>query len=176
MQPYLRTALQDINLLETSPDELRNPVREFALTVIRPYLGGDMVSIGAALEAMPAPESAGIFDRLVRQAAILYQPQTPALQSNLFVAAREEFRQIIMKEDQAAGSVLLHIDDEEWLGMLRLQPGGAIPAFWPIGGDPHANVPSSPPDWLPPQAKRDALTSTSAEMAMGGGGNVSKQP
>jgi hypothetical protein len=176
MLPYLRTALQNISLLETSPDELRNPVREFTLTVIRPYLSGDMVSIGAALEAMPALESAGIFDRLVRQAAILYHPQTPALTSSLFVAAREEFRQTIMKEDQAAGSVLLHIDDDEWLGMLRLQPGGAIPAFWPIGGDPHANVPSSPPDWLPPQARRTALTSSSAEMAMGGGGNVSKQP
>jgi hypothetical protein len=176
MQPYLRTALQNISLLETSPDELRNPVREFALTVIRPYLAGDMVSIGAALEAMPALESAGIFDRLVRQAAILYHPQTPALPSSLFVAAREEFRQTIMKEDQAAGSVLLHIDDDEWLGMLRLQPGGAIPAFWPIGGDPHANVPSSPPDWLPPQARRNALTSSSAEMALGGGGNASKQP
>jgi hypothetical protein len=176
MQPYLRTTLQNISLLETSPDELRNPVREFALTVIRPYLSGDMVSIGAALEAMPALESAGIFDRLVRQAAILYHPQTPALPSSLFVAAREEFRQTIMKEDQAAGSVLLHIDDDEWLGMLRLQSGGAIPAFWPIGGDPHANVPSSPPDWLPPQAKRNALTSSSAELAMGGGGNASKQP
>jgi hypothetical protein len=176
MQPYLRSTLQNINLLETSPDELRNPVREFALTVIRPYLSGDMVSIGAALEAMPALESAGIFDRLVRQAAILYHPQTPALPSGLFVAAREEFRQTIMKEDQAAGSVLLHIDDDEWLGMLRLQPGGAIPAFWPIGADPHANVPSSPPDWLPPQAKRNALTNSSAELAMGGGGNASKQP
>jgi hypothetical protein len=176
MQPYLRTALQNISLLETSPDELRNPVREFALTVIRPYLAGDMVSIGAALEAMPALESAGIFDRLVRQAAILYHPQTPALPSSLFVAAREEFRQTIVKEDQAAGSVLLHIDDDEWLGMLRLQPGGAIPAFWPIGGDPHANVPSSPPDWLPPQARRNTLPSSSAEMAMGGGGNASKQP
>ncbi|PWT78577.1 MAG: hypothetical protein C5B60_00970, partial [Chloroflexi bacterium] len=175
MQPYLRSALQNINLLETSPDELRNPVREFALTVIRPYLSGDMVSIGAALEAMPALESAGIFDRLVRQAAILYHPQTPALPSSLFVAAREEFRQSIVKEDQAAGSVLLHIDDDEWLGMLRLQPGGAIPAFWLVGGDLHANVPSSPPDWLPPQTKRDALTSTSAEMTIGGGGNASKQ-
>jgi hypothetical protein len=176
MQPYLRTALHNISLLETSPDELRNPVREFALTVIRPYLSGDMVSIGAALEAMPALESAGIFDRLVRQAAILYHPQTPALPSSLFVAAREEFRQTIMKEDQAAGSVLLHIDDDEWLGMLRLQPGGAIPAFWSIGADLHANVPSSPPDWLPPQTRRNTLTSPSAEMAMGGGGNVSKQP
>ena len=157
MLPFLRIALQDTNLLETSPHELRHPVRDFALTVVRPYLSGDMVSIGAALEAMPAFESAGIFDRLVRQAAILYQPATPPQRSNLFVAARAELRQLIMKEDQAAGSVLLRIDDEEWLGLLRLQPGGAIPAFWPSDWDAHhTNVPASP-SWYRPE--RDALTS-----------------
>jgi hypothetical protein len=156
MQPYLRTALKGVNLLETSPDELRHSVREFALTVVKPYLTGDMVSTGAALEAMPAFESAGIFDRLVHQAAILYQPATPATRSGLFVAAREELRRSIMKEDQASGSVLLHIDDEEWLGLLRLQPGGAIPAFWPAGWDTHTNIPASP-SWLP--ATQDLITS-----------------
>jgi hypothetical protein len=155
MLPYLRTALKDINLLETSPDDLRHPVRDFALTVVKPYLSGDMVSIGAALEAMPALESAGIFDRLVRQAAILYQPVTPASRSSLFVAAREELRRSIMKEDQAAGSVLLHIDDDEWLGLLRLQPGGAIPAFWKAGWDTHTNVPTKP-SWR--QTVQDVLT------------------
>ena len=55
---------------------------------------------------MPAFESAGIFDRLVHQAAILYQPATPASRSGLFVAAREELRRSIIKEDQASGSVL----------------------------------------------------------------------
>ncbi|MGO8948648.1 MAG: hypothetical protein ACLQUY_13495 [Ktedonobacterales bacterium] len=155
MLPFLRAALQDTNLLDTSPDALRHPVREFALTVIRPYLSGDMVSIGAALEAMPAFESAGIFDRLVQQAAILYQPATPPQRSNLFVAARGELRQNIMKEDQAAGSVLLRIDDDEWLGLLRLQPGGAIPAFWRADWDAHhSNVPASP-SWYQPE--RDAL-------------------
>ena len=156
MLAYLRTALKDINLLETSPDDLRHPVRDFALTVVKPYLSGDMVSIGAALEAMPALESAGIFDRLVRQAAILYQPVTPASRSTLFVAAREELRRSIMKEDQAAGSVLLHIDDDEWLGLLRLQPGGAIPAFWKAGWDTHTNVPTRP-SWR--QTAQDVLTS-----------------
>ena len=156
MQPYLRTALKGVNLLETSPDELRYPIRDFALSVVKPYLTGDMVSTAAALEAMPAFESAGIFDRLVNQAAILYQPATPPTRSGLFVAAREELRRSIIKEDQASGSVLLHIEDEEWLGLLRLQPGGAIPAFWPVGWDAHTNIPGSP-SWLP--ATQDLLTS-----------------
>ncbi|GEM_PF-1471891 len=151
MLPYLRNQLQGINLLETTPEELKHPVREFALTVVKPYLTGDMVSIGAALEAMPASESSGIFDRLVRQAAILYKPATPAPRSGLFVAAREEFRRTIMKEDQASGSVLLHIDDDEWLGLLRLQPGGAIPAFWPAGWDAHTNIPAGPSWYKPAQ-------------------------
>ena len=156
MQPYLRTALKGVNLLETSPDELRHSVRDFALTVVKPYLTGDMVSTGAALEAMPAFESAGIFDRLVHQAAILYHPATPATRSGLFVAAREELRRSIIKEDQASGSVLMHIDDDEWLGLLRLQPGGAIPAFWSAGWDTHTNIPASP-SWRP--ATQDLLTS-----------------
>jgi hypothetical protein len=156
IQPYLRIALKGVNLLETSPEELRHPIRDFSLSVVKPYLTGDMVSTGAALEAMPAFESAGIFDRLVQQAAILYRPATPATRSGLFVAAREELRRSIVKEDQASGSVLLHIDDEEWLGLLRLQPGGAIPAFWPAGWETHTNIPASP-SWLP--ATQDLLTS-----------------
>ncbi len=137
MLPHLREHLrQRAVMLDAEPDTITDPAREFCLGVVRPYLSGDLVSIGAALETLPAENALDLFDTLHDRATILYRPLDPPRPPVFFVAARDEYRPAIAEREQAARAVMLSIDDVEWLAMLRLLPGGAMPSFWERGEPP----------------------------------------
>jgi hypothetical protein len=129
---HLRDAIGDhLSLVDADEGEIVQPIREFCLSIVRPYLTGDLVDLGAALEAMPVEQSSGLFDTLVDRSAILYHPANPPRSPSVFVAARDEFRVTISQNNSsAAAPILLRIDDREWLATVRLLPGGAEPAFW----------------------------------------------
>jgi hypothetical protein len=132
--PHLREHLrQGATILDAEPDNLTDPVRDFCLAIVRPYLTGDLVSIGAALDVLPADNALDLLDTLRDRAVILYRPLDPPRPPITFVAARDEYRRAIAERDQSADAVLLTIDDVEWLATLRLLPGGAVPSFWQRG-------------------------------------------
>jgi hypothetical protein len=149
MLPHLREHLrQGAAVLDTAPGALSDPVREFCLAVVRPYLTGDLVSIGAALDTHTLAENArDLFDTLRDRAVILYRPLDRPRPSITFVAARDEYRLAIAERDQAADAVLLAIDDVEWLATLRLLPGGAVPSFWQRNNAAPRLVVPSVPTW-----------------------------
>ncbi len=126
----LRDALRGINVVDADLSDLTEPIRAFCLTVVRPYLEGDLVSIGAALNALPDDQSAGLFDTLVERSVILYRPFDTPRPAGVFIAARDEYRRAISRSSHVSDAVLLRIEDDEWLVTLRLLPGGAVPSFW----------------------------------------------
>jgi hypothetical protein len=130
MLPRLRERLRGgKSLLDASPEELIGPIRAFCAAVVRPYLSGEIADLGATFESLPPKETASFFDALMERSAILYRPADPPRAAVAFVAAREDHQPYIAGKGQSDDPVTLRIEDREWLGVLRILPGGATPSF-----------------------------------------------
>ncbi|MFI5271781.1 MAG: hypothetical protein ACHQ4H_01955 [Ktedonobacterales bacterium] len=132
LQRLLAALRGRVNVVGGDLSALKQPVREFCLGVIQPYLTGDLVSLAAALEAMSADSASGLVDALVERSVILYHPLDPPRPAALYVAARDDLRPLVLGAGRASGSVAVQIHDDEWLAAVRLGPGGARPSFWPV--------------------------------------------
>jgi hypothetical protein len=132
MREHLRGT---VSLMGSAPEAIVAPVRAFCLQVVRPYVSGEIVDLGAALEAMPIGQTAGLFDHLIERSSILFHPVDRPRPPMAFVAARDEHHDQIRERSQAANMVPLTLHDREWMGVLRLQPGGSLPSFHDVEGD-----------------------------------------
>ncbi|HEX6122063.1 MAG TPA: hypothetical protein VFY89_02830, partial [Ktedonobacterales bacterium] len=129
LEPLREHLRGQVSLMGEAPEGIVGPVREFCASVARPYISGDICDLAAALEAMPASQTAGLFDHLIERSTSLYRPMDPPRAPVSFVAARDEQHDLISERSQAADMVTLSLQDREWMGVLRLLPGGAVPAF-----------------------------------------------
>jgi hypothetical protein len=146
----LREHLGGVNLIDSTPAAIARPLRAYCLTVVQPYLTGDLVNLGAALDALPEDQSRSLFDTLLERSVILYHPSDRPRPAGAFIAARDEYRVLIMRKAQATGAVMVRIEDDEWLATLRLLPGGAVPSFWEAGASQPLGLPvPKAPDWTP---------------------------
>ncbi|MBF6590943.1 MAG: hypothetical protein IVW57_10510, partial [Ktedonobacterales bacterium] len=111
MLPPLREHLRgQISLMGSPLESIHAPVRDFSLAVVKPYISGDISDLGAALEAMPAGQAAGLFDHLMERSTILYRPVDPPRTPVSFVAARDEHHMHVEERSQAAGMVMLSLE------------------------------------------------------------------
>jgi hypothetical protein len=157
MLPRLRERLRGgKSLLDASPEELITPIREFCAGVVRPYLCGEIADLGATFETLPARETADFFDALMERSAILYRPADPPRAAVTFVAAREDHQPYVAAKGQSIDPVTLRIEDREWLGVLRILPGGATPSFGLDEIDPSTKQPAiREPTWVSQPASED---------------------
>jgi hypothetical protein len=129
LEPLREHLRGQVSLMGEAPESIVTPVSAFCSGIVRPYITGEISDLGAALEAMPASQTAGLFDHLIERSTILYRPMDPPRAPVAFVAARDEHHDLISERSQAADMVTLSLQDREWMGVLRLLPGGAVPAF-----------------------------------------------
>jgi hypothetical protein len=141
LEPLREHLRGQVSLMGEAPESIVGPVREFCGSVARPYITGDISDLGAALEAMPASQTAGLFDHLIERSIILYRPMDKPRAPVSFVAARDEHHDLISERSQAADMVTLSLQDREWMGVLRLLPGGVAPSFY-LGGTAAARAAS----------------------------------
>ena len=111
---------------------LKRPVRDFCLGVVQPYLRGELVSLAAALDALSGESASGLVDTLVERAVILYRPLDPPRPANVFTASRDDLLPLVTQAGRTRDALAVEIPDDEWLAVLRLSPGGALPSFWPL--------------------------------------------
>jgi hypothetical protein len=110
---------------------LKVPVRDFCLGIVRPYLRGELVSLAAALDAMPGDTATSLVDTLVERAVILYRPLDPPRPATLFAAARDDLWPLVTQAGRARDARAVEVPDGEWLAAVRLAPGGTQPSFLP---------------------------------------------
>jgi hypothetical protein len=135
LEPLRDSLRGEVSLMGAAPESIVVPVREFCQEVVRPYIAGDIVDLGAALEAWPADQTAGLFDHLIERSIILYHPVDRPRAPLAFVAARDEHHDHVQKRSLAANMITLTLNDREWMGVLRLQSGGSFPSFHDVEAD-----------------------------------------
>ncbi len=135
LAPLRDTLRGQVSLMGSAPESIVAPVREFCRGVVRPYVAGDFADLGAALEAMPANQTAGLFDHVMDRSIILCHPIDRPRVPLAFVAARDEHHEHIQQRSLAANMIPQTLHDREWMGVLRLLPGGSRPSFHDVETD-----------------------------------------
>jgi len=139
------------HLVDADAPEIASPIREFCLAVVRPYLEGDLVSLEAALAALPGEGSSDLFDTLIERAVMLYHPGANPRAPRVFVAARDDSHLHIGEKSRAADAITVQVAETEWVAALRLMPGGAVPSFWEREDEQRVREALPPsPIWLRP--------------------------
>jgi hypothetical protein len=125
----LRDALHGrVSLVEAPAAAIAEPVRDYCLGIVRPYLTGDLVNLSDALESLAASDGA-LLDTLLERATLLYHPADQPRKTTGFVAAREGDLVTLTRGKQLQGLITLSMQEREWLAVTRLLPGGARPDF-----------------------------------------------
>ncbi len=126
----LRDALRgQISLVEAPADAIAEPVRDYCLEVVRPYLTGELVNLTEALETLAASDDASLLETLLERATLLYHPADHPRPATTFVAARESDLVTLLRGKHLTGLLTLGMQEREWLAVTRLLPGGARPDF-----------------------------------------------
>lgn len=130
MLARLRDALHGrVSLVEAPAEAIAEPVRDYCLGIVRPYLTGDLVNLTEALETLAASDGSSLLDSLIERATLLYHPADQARPATTFVAAREPDLEPLMRGKPLTGLIPLSMFEREWLAVARLLPGGARPDF-----------------------------------------------
>lgn len=146
--------LEEVSLLKSSEQEIVRPILAFCRTIVRDYLDGPIADIGLALRALPSVDptgldQAGLLNILVRRSLILYQPDTNTRHTPLvFICARDQNRMYLKENALTRDAAQARIQDQDWLGTIRITHGGGEPSFWASAINPPPNLPSAP-TWRP---------------------------
>ena len=129
MLARLRDALHGrVSLVEAAAEAIAEPVRDYCLGIVRPYLTGDLVNLAEALETL-ATSDGSLLESLIERATLLYHPADQPRPATTFVAAREPDLEPLMRGKALTGLIPLGMFEREWLAVVRLLPGGARPDF-----------------------------------------------
>lgn len=130
MLARLRDALHGrVSLVEAPAEAIAEPVRDYCLGIVRPYLTGDLVNLTEALETLATSDGSTLLDSLIERAVLLYKPADQPRPATTFVAAREPDLEPLMRGKPLTGLIPLSMFEREWLAVARLLPGGARPDF-----------------------------------------------
>ncbi|HEX2348307.1 MAG TPA: hypothetical protein VHI51_07715, partial [Ktedonobacterales bacterium] len=130
MLARLRDALHGrVSLVEAPAEAIAEPVRDYCLGIVRPYLTGDLVNLTEALETLATSDGSSLLDSLIERAVLLYKPADQPRPATTFVAAREPDLEPLMRGKPLTGLIPLSMFEREWLAVARLLPGGARPDF-----------------------------------------------
>lgn len=146
--------LEEVSLLKSSEQQIVRPILKFCRTIVRDYLDGPIADIGLALRALPSVDptgldQTGLLNILVRRSLILYQPDTTTRHTPLvFICARDQNRMYLKESALTRDATQARIQDQDWLGTIRITHGGGEPSFWASAINPPPNLPSAP-TWQP---------------------------
>lgn len=137
--------LEGVSLLRSSPEQIVRPLFVACRSIVTDYLDGPIADISLALKALPANEQSGLLNRLVTRALILYYPEAPSRYTPLiFICVRDQDRLYLKESALTSGATAARIQDQDWLGTIRMTHGGGAPSFWALQGSLPVNLPTSP--------------------------------
>jgi hypothetical protein len=152
--PRMLNELRTTNLLEASSRDLLVPIRDFCQKIVRRYLTSPLRYLldGADGQiALPGEinKSKPLITYLLEHPVILYSPADPPPTPLVFLIGRQPLLQSITRQVPSGDMLGISTKDDEWIGAIRLLPGGATPPFsgaWATGAGGPVNV-ASPETW-----------------------------